>query len=577
MRTAAPLLSSRDPTPPTRRSPNSGCGRRLHPPAYGFGAVDRMGGAGRLQLKPRIGAANDPLEREADRIADAMMAGGLAAPVSRAAPDAAQRVCAACEDETVRAAPGAAPRDGSAEGAARAVASGGNALPPESRDFFGARFGRDFSDVRIHVGTDAGNAALGIGARAYTLGRNIAFAPGEYAPDRPAGQRLLAHELAHVVQQGGHGGNVGESATIRRFTAFSGADQTAGKSLGWTHPASTDLRVSDDGEMVVEDKGWGANRGKRAWTTAAKMAESNAILAAQLSKVKFKAKAGTLSGMAPGSPKTAKSLVEIEPLNTSTGASINLASDCGDACKEVTGSGSSGKDVAVMNDGKAATYTKPRSYHGGDPTTPELWSEEIYKTEFGSGLTRAQAYAKYDALSAADKKKFAAKYGINKFAVPKVGQGITVSTEKDMPGYSNVPGASMTWNFHFAATVLASGVDYVTLENAAGWLPSDWIFFMYGPAKKSQSFHEFHGATDTHGTDWTTMVVQPEKTLHVVTNAKDAPLLVGASIVKLDNATPLEITRRAAPDSAKTVWLDVTVESGPNNGKKGKIRSTFVK
>src|SRR5579859_5834329 len=58
-------------------------------------------------------------------------------------------------------------------------------------------FGADFSDVTVHEGPEA----AAIGARAYTHGSTIHFAPGEYAPQSPGGQELLGHELAHVVQQ----------------------------------------------------------------------------------------------------------------------------------------------------------------------------------------------------------------------------------------------------------------------------------------------------------------------------------------------------------------------------------------
>lgn len=180
------------------RSPGAHAG----PPRYGLDFVDRNVGAGRIQLKPQIGAANDPLEREADRLADAVMSGGFAGTISRAAPGSIHRKCAACEEETIRRDPaGPVAADGSAEGAAQAVARGGTPLPPSARSFFSAGFGRDLSKVRIHSDSRAGEAALGIGARAYTLGNDIAFAPGEYAPDRPYGRRLLAHELAHVLQQ----------------------------------------------------------------------------------------------------------------------------------------------------------------------------------------------------------------------------------------------------------------------------------------------------------------------------------------------------------------------------------------
>jgi hypothetical protein len=60
-----------------------------------------------------------------------------------------------------------------------------------------AAFGTDFSDVRVHVGQEAS----AIGAIAYTWGSNIHFAPGQYSPNTIQGQKLLGHELWHVVQQ----------------------------------------------------------------------------------------------------------------------------------------------------------------------------------------------------------------------------------------------------------------------------------------------------------------------------------------------------------------------------------------
>ena len=63
--------------------------------------------------------------------------------------------------------------------------------------------GFDFSHVRIHTGREAAASARAVNARAYTVGSDIVFAEGEFAPDTTAGRRLLAHELAHTVQQSG--------------------------------------------------------------------------------------------------------------------------------------------------------------------------------------------------------------------------------------------------------------------------------------------------------------------------------------------------------------------------------------
>ncbi|HXU46560.1 MAG TPA: DUF4157 domain-containing protein, partial [Thermoanaerobaculia bacterium] len=83
---------------------------------------------------------------------------------------------------------------------------GGQPLPPSLRSYFEPRFGRDLSAVRLHAGGDAAEAAREVRARAFTVGRDVAFGAGEYRPESAEGKRLLAHELAHTVQQGGAAG-----------------------------------------------------------------------------------------------------------------------------------------------------------------------------------------------------------------------------------------------------------------------------------------------------------------------------------------------------------------------------------
>ena len=65
------------------------------------------------------------------------------------------------------------------------------------------RFGYDFSDVHVHMNERAAESAQAVNALAYTVGDDIVFGRGQYAPFSSGGQKLLAHELAHVVQQGG--------------------------------------------------------------------------------------------------------------------------------------------------------------------------------------------------------------------------------------------------------------------------------------------------------------------------------------------------------------------------------------
>jgi hypothetical protein len=78
---------------------------------------------------------------------------------------------------------------------------GGSPLEPGARSFLEQRMGQDFSDVRVHTGPKADESARSISAQAYTVGTDVVFRSGAYQPDTLAGRHVLAHELAHVVQQ----------------------------------------------------------------------------------------------------------------------------------------------------------------------------------------------------------------------------------------------------------------------------------------------------------------------------------------------------------------------------------------
>lgn len=80
--------------------------------------------------------------------------------------------------------------------------SPGRPLDPKARAFMEPRFGQDFGSVRIHTTMQAAASARAVKAVAYTVGSDIAFDSGRYAPETASGRNLLAHELAHVVQQG---------------------------------------------------------------------------------------------------------------------------------------------------------------------------------------------------------------------------------------------------------------------------------------------------------------------------------------------------------------------------------------
>lgn len=170
--------------------------------------------SGRLQRKARVSQAGDPLEHQADRVADTVVTaervGGTTRP-DHAAPEI-QRM--PTEDEHLasslglspvggHAAPTHAPPDAPDSTGTEIVSQldGGRGLDEQTRGLMESRFGESFSDVRVHTGHRAGESANSLHSRAFTVGEDIVFGEGEFAPETTEGRRLLAHELAHVVQQ----------------------------------------------------------------------------------------------------------------------------------------------------------------------------------------------------------------------------------------------------------------------------------------------------------------------------------------------------------------------------------------
>ncbi len=95
------------------------------------------------------------------------------------------------------------------------LASPSQLLDPATRAFMEPRFGHDFSHVRVHTDATAAESAEAVNALAYTVGRELVFARGQYMPGTASGQRLLAHELAHVMQQeDSHGTSVVQRAEV---------------------------------------------------------------------------------------------------------------------------------------------------------------------------------------------------------------------------------------------------------------------------------------------------------------------------------------------------------------------------
>jgi len=189
-------------------------------------AVQRLLRSGALQAKLRIGQPGDKYEQEADRVADAVM---------RMPEPGVQRQVEPEEEEEEEEEPFQTKRESNSDSSIQlqpdeeekeevlqnskmsgknadittdlelkihAIRGGGQLLPESERAFFEPRFGYDFSQVRMHTDSKAAESAREVNAKAFTLGQDVVFGAGQYAPDTSAGKKLLAHELTHVVQQG---------------------------------------------------------------------------------------------------------------------------------------------------------------------------------------------------------------------------------------------------------------------------------------------------------------------------------------------------------------------------------------
>ncbi|HEY9206933.1 MAG TPA: DUF4157 domain-containing protein [Candidatus Methanoperedens sp.] len=183
-------------------------------------AVERLIKSGSLQAKLRIGRPGDIYEQEADRVADAVMRmpepdiSNETKASNPAKNNSIQRKCPWCnkgtkigkeEDEEKlqkKDASGSTPEvTPKLESSISGIRGGGLPLPKSVRAFFEPRFGHDFSQVQVHTDAKAAESARVMNARAFTVGQDVVFGTGQYAPGTSEGRRLMAHELTHVIQQ----------------------------------------------------------------------------------------------------------------------------------------------------------------------------------------------------------------------------------------------------------------------------------------------------------------------------------------------------------------------------------------
>jgi hypothetical protein len=503
--------------------------------------------------------------------------------------------------------PAASPQEPAASEAMQGIAQqgvAGSGSPLPHLDQIQRSFGdHDVSGVRAHVGGQAAAAAESMGAAGYATGNDVALRDA-------SSLHTVAHEAAHVVQQRGGvhlKGGVGQAGDEYERNADAVADRVVrGESAedllapyaaggGAVAGAATQHkaiqlfreisgeddrspwnRISDDGRMAVVD------HEAEAWAEPDMIARSNAVLAENRSKATI-AKVGDLMKVQGATRTHYMTKFRMEDRDASWSRrhfgnpETDLIDDCGSANQQMQGSETvNGRSFLAANtnggtnqefSSKPSTYKKDDNQKGGIVSTTEQLSGEIYQRimlrEFGKTLTREDALAEWAGMTDAQREMLSRKYGINQFAVPKVGQGITKGSERDMPG-ADMKG----FNFHFALNLMQAGEDYMTVEDFRD-SGTNYYFKMYGPASKKQSFTEDADNQVTDKQSTAMVVVHPHlldgklntsvRLLHSKTRAPG---------VTLEKGTEINSLQRGDREH------EIEVLSGPQTGARGWIPAT---
>jgi hypothetical protein len=184
--------------PPTTRSVDTAAGMLALQRTIGNRAAYRLATGAVVQAKLHVGPAGDHFEREADEVADEVMR--HLTPTTVTPDEEDNRISRSVDDGAVGLEGG--PLGAESEAAIQRSRGQGTGLPGSLRRSMEGAFGADFGGVRVHTGPSADGLNHSMQSRAFTVGSDVFFARGQYQPGSTSGQRLLAHELTHTVQQG---------------------------------------------------------------------------------------------------------------------------------------------------------------------------------------------------------------------------------------------------------------------------------------------------------------------------------------------------------------------------------------
>jgi lipoprotein-anchoring transpeptidase ErfK/SrfK len=263
-----------------------------------------------------IGAANDSFEREADRAAEAVTGKtgldwsiskiGINAPLQRqcacGGSSSQEGQCESCKQKKLlRRATGSSGQAAAPPVLHEVLGSPGHSLDDRTRAYFEPRFGHDFSKVRVHTDARAAESAHAVNALAYTVGSDIVFGKSLYPPGTASGRNLLAHELAHTIQQSAGG----RPSLQRQVDGDESTDQEQEQEVNEPHDGDTAVITSASGATEENLKTGGdlADLGELAQNSPEEMQAGN-----KKPEAKPKEKKKDNKKLAPTPPPTSTSI-----------------------------------------------------------------------------------------------------------------------------------------------------------------------------------------------------------------------------------------------------------------------------
>lgn len=298
--------------------------------------------------------------------------------------------------------------------------------------------------------------------------------------------------------------------TAQRFARVPLDKQKPGRWAG----LNTDLRVSDDGKMAVEDSEVFAG-GKQLFLEAGVLADAKARLAAVSSPLTVDAGASTLQGPVPGKRKRTVTLTEVVPKASlafgsikGSGAAMTTLENCSVHGLDVMGAGARSQPNEAQIDvggGRSIRNIDGMSAESDFAAKNDILAQiarRERKLPADAEVSRNLGHEVYNGLSERKRSAYAKEFGINQYARPQVGEGIEALRAGKSPAKQDA-NSGQGFPMHFAPVVARSGDDYVSLENFAkstgDRAPGDtvtasnaWYYRMYG-AEKSNEDQSYYG------------------------------------------------------------------------------------